>query len=209
MNAKFLLSALALSTISMPAFAQMAGPRAEIRIGHVGADFETSATDHTTNDRFERSREDGAFTVGGEIGYDHNIGRATLGVYAGLDSGGAKACDELYGLDAYCAKTGRDITAGARLGILLGDNALVYAKGGYSNGRLKFAYVDAEEILPDFEGSANRGGYHFGGGAEINVKNNVYAKFEYTHTEYSDARVGDFRFDHSRDRFSTGVGIRF
>jgi outer membrane immunogenic protein len=135
-----------------------------------------------------------------------------IGLYAGIDFSSTDYCSEVYGLDEGCIEAGRNLTAGVRLGAPVG-NALVYAKGGYSNGQLKIRYEDFEDILEDFSLREDRGGWHAGAGVEVGLAANFYGKVEYVYTNYNGADFDSADFgaeiDGSRQQLLFGLGYRF
>ena len=107
-------------------------------------------------------------------------------------------------------RTGRNFTAGARAGYAVGSRALLYVKGGYSNSRLKLDFAPGANRAPFANFKRDRNGIHFGGGVELGVTKNTYARADYTHTLYKDFRLGpnnDFRFN--RNQLMGAIGIRF
>lgn len=168
----FAVSALALATLATPAFAQeatptFAGARAEIVGGwdHPGGLGEGKS----------------GFAYGGVVGFDAQVNRFVIGI-EGEATGATTKEDGV--------KAGRDLYVGARLGYAFTPTTLVYAKGGYTNARVKF----------DGEGE-NLEGYRFGGGVEQSF-GRFFGKVEYRYSRYEQA-------DLNRDQVIAGVGIRF
>ena len=89
-------------------------------------------------------------------------------------------------------------------------NTLIYAKGGYSNGRLKPDYED--DLGGDFELSDSRSGWHVGAGVE-QAFGRAYAKLEYVFTNYNGAEYADedvaVGLDARRHQVMLGAGFRF
>ena len=110
-------------------------------------------------------------TYGAGLGYDVQFGRVVAGIEASVDN----AFDR------------RDIGVGARLGVALNDNVLVYGKAAYANWR-QVAGVDTE-------------GLRLGGGLEVNLAGPVYAKAEYRYTDF-DGNTG-------KHGGLVGFGLRF
>lgn len=81
----------------------------------------------------------------------------------------------------------RNIGASARIGLVLGDRALVYAKAGYANWKQTT--------------TAELDGLRVGGGVELKLAGPLYAKAEYRYTDFSRG-VGS----HGG---LVGVGLRF
>lgn len=215
MKKKFLLLAPlgALIAAASPAAAQnatdMVGPRVELRAGWDHHDVDAAFVSGATTAIGDDSQSGVSF--GAEIGYDALVaGSFTLGAYAGLDFSTAEECGSVFGADQACIDAGRNITLGVRAGVPIGERALVYVKGGYSNGRLNTSYtrtglaIDADEDLD---------GFHIGAGAELALGSRAYGKIEYVYTGYEDfaAAVPGFAYavDTNRHQVLLGVGLRF
>lgn len=169
-------SALALlAATAAPAFAQdttppadtFTGPRVEAVAGwdHVGG---------------LGSGQDG-FVYGAALGYDKQFGHFVLGAEGEVT--GATTKDS--GVSA-----GRDLYAGARVGVVVGQSTLLYGKGGYTNARVSFLGT-----------GINYDGYRIGGGIEHDF-GRFYGKVEYRYSRYEDA-------DLNRDQVTAGLGVRF
>jgi outer membrane immunogenic protein len=199
-------AAIAASLAATPAFAQeFGGPRIEARIGWDSVDLGVDIDGEGTFD-------EGASTVsyGAEAGYDLSFGSAILGAYAGVDFANAEVCDEVFGDDEACISAERNITVGARAGFAVTPEALIYAKAGYSNGRVRASYDDFGDIIDAIEESESRSGHHIGVGAELAFGPNFYGKAEYVRTNYSDFDVdatttGSIK----RNQVLAGIGFRF
>ena len=192
--------------------ADFAGPRAEVRLGWDRTAIDLSFDDGTTS--VDGKGHDDGFGLGAEVGYDAAIGgKAILGAYAGAEWATTKECAEVFGDDEACLKLGRNFTLGARIGAAVTPKALIYVKGGYTNGQIKATYKDFQDS--DFNGSdkANRGGFHLGLGGEINVSETGYVKAEAVRTNYNDADSSDefaeAKLDASRTQVVVGFGLRF
>ena len=198
-------AALAASTaLAAPAFAQdsgdessFTGPRAE---GIVGWDRAESG------ENLEGDARDGV-VYGGAVGYDVQMGQAVLGAEAELTGSTTKdtARDVLAADDRLDVKAGRDIYLGGRVGFAVGDRALIYAKGGYTNARINTHY-DAPGVAGVKTGE-NLDGWRAGAGAEVKLGGKVYAKAEYRYSNYGNADGYDINLD--RHQVVGGVGIRF
>lgn len=198
---KLVLAALAASALATPAFAQdevapFTGFRAEALVGY------DSASDGTDGDA---GSSDGV-TYGGAIGYDFQIGGAVIGAEAELtgSSVDTRADSLLVAGDRLVVDTGRDIYAGARIGVAITPTTLLYAKGGYTNARVETTYetpTTKTEIHEDMEG------YRLGAGAEFKLSNNMYLKGEYRYSNYG--KIDGYDIDVDRHQVVGGVGIRF
>lgn len=164
-------TALALvAATATPAFAQdgsFTGPRAEVVAGwdHVGG----------------LGDGESGFAYGGAIGYDKQLGKVVIGADAEITG----STTEETGVSA-----GRDLYAGARLGVVAPGSILVYGKGGYTNARVSFAGT-----------GENYDGYRLGAGVERNF-GKFYGKIEYRYSRYEEV-------DLNRDQVVAGIGYRF
>ncbi|TXC72219.1 porin family protein [Sphingomonas ginsenosidivorax] len=195
------LAAVAFVVVASPAIAQTAkvsGPRVEANVGW----------DRVVLKADGESEGKSGVTYGGEIGYDVMIGsRAVLGAYAGIDGASTKDCDS-DGTLSGCVKAGRNLTAGARVGYLVGPTSLLYVKGGYSNGRIQVSVTETAAPAFAFDDGVNLRGFHVGAGAEVGLGHGLYGKAEYSYTNYESFEfVGTVNPD--RHRVVIGAGFRF
>lgn len=192
----------------VPAADVFQGFRAEAQVGYDRNTFDLRSSTSQATPFTEASVKANGATFGGELGYDAQFNRIVVGAYVGGEYGTAKLCDEVYGTDALCFKAKRNFNAGARLGYAFAGDALVYVKGGYSNGRVTAEYTDFASD-EGFRESADRGGYHAGAGIEFPI-GRFYVKGEYLHVDYSSYRVDTAAFiDAKRDQSKFGIGYRF
>lgn len=215
-------AAVAAAAIAVPAFAQDAapafdgpaftGPRIEARLGWDSPDVRATISDGTNS--ISRSASKSGVVYGGEVGYDHSAGQMlVLGAYVGLEGSSTKSCGELYGEDRLCARAGRNITAGARIGAVVSDSLMLYGKGGYSNGRASIDYQDYELILADVDEGRNFDGFHLGAGVEAKVSGGLYGRLEYVYSNYGktsvavDDAVGSLK--PTRHQVVYAMGVRF
>jgi outer membrane immunogenic protein len=204
------LLAATILTFSSAAQAQN-GFRADI---HAGWDHISThqRTDVGVSGATTREKDDG-IVYGGEVGYDFDLGGFTLGAYAGIEGASTKECAEVFTEVETCAKAGRNISLGARIGAKVTPRVLLYAKGGYSNGQVKLDYIDHVTPANSFGLSDEMDGYHLGAGVQLDVMSNLYAKLEYVHTDYSDYAIKNgnatITGGVNRDNVVVGVGFRF
>ena len=160
-----LLASLAALAVSIPALsapahaADFTGPRVGAVIGFADDDF--AGTE--------------AFTYGLNIGYDFDLG--------GLVAGGT-----LEWQDSEEDGVGRDLSAVARLGGKVGENALIYGLAGYTN-------LSAEGTGIELDG------YRVGAGVEVAFTDNVFANVEY--------RYSNYELDAETHQMVVGLGFRF
>jgi outer membrane immunogenic protein len=183
--------------------------------GRVGLDINEVSADYDDGvDTFEGSDSQSDLGYGAEVGFDFPVGESlVVGAYAGLDFSDAEYCSEVFGTDVACIDQGRNITLGVRAGVPLGTNTLIYAKGGYSNGRINVSYDDVEDAIEDFNDGDEVDGFHLGAGVEFGLGRNLYLKGEYVYTNYNGGRYEDtdieFSTDLTRHQIMAGVGFRF
>ncbi len=207
---KLFLALVSVTSLSTPAVAtDFSGIRAEARLAYDNVALSLEYDDPTMSVR--GSDNETGVGYGVEVGYDGIIGPDfTLGSYAGIDFSNTDFCSPLLGNDEFCLRTGRNITAGVRAGYAVNPIILLYAKGGYSNTRLKASYSDPDGTV---RGSTDRDGVHFGAGVEFAFTPNAYGKLEYLRTEYKGAGFKDEDVsafvNGSRDQVFAGVGVRF
>jgi outer membrane immunogenic protein len=191
---KYVLCALLAGGLVSPAAAQPASPFSGLRVeGVVGYD--------TTDVEGENS--DGV-SYGAQAGYDLQAGGAVLGVEAEASESTVDECVtgvDLAG-DELCAQAGRDLYVGGRVGAAVSPNVLLYGKAGYTNARVNLDYEDGTAgTAADFDIGENLDGARVGGGVEVALGPNSYAKTEYRYSNYEQG------FD--RHQVVAGFGFRF
>ncbi len=200
MRTTFIATAAALlagTAFAAPAFAQdstFTGPRAEAVVGW----------DHIEDGSIYGASKDGA-VYGGAIGYDFQAGSAVLGVEGEVTGATTRDrdTDVLVAGDSLRVKAGRDLYVGGRIGFTVGGNALIYAKGGYTNARFDTRYTSPTSTI---NVSDDAGGWRVGAGAELKLNDKVYLKGEYRYSKYDDSDAG---IDAKRHQVLGGVGVRF
>ena len=174
---KYILAALVAGTVATPAFAQDAAPlgglRVEGLVGYDRMDVEGGKTDGVN------------YGVG--LGYDIQSGGMVYGVEAEAMDSNVDECVSDVDLtgDQLCAEQGRDLYVGARVGAAVGEGTLVYAKGGYTNSRIRLDYEDGTTgTTADFSEGTGLDGARVGGGVQFALGTNAYAKAEYRYSNY-------------------------
>jgi outer membrane immunogenic protein len=133
---------------------------------------------------------------GGQIGYDLRSSDIVYGAEVELSGSTADLCIASV---RTCISTGRDIYAGARVGVVTGDSMLIYAKGGYTNRSYNFSYTSPRPpVAPE---SATKDGWRLGLGVEYLLSENLHLKAEYRYSEYGDAP--------QQHQGVVGLGFRF
>lgn len=209
--------------VAAPAMAQddpFTGPRAELLAGYSTTEA-GSSIDNERNEDIDQSIEGVAYGVG--VGYDFAVGDSiVLGIDAEITESTAdtESAEAPVGFNLeYDA--GRDIYVGGRIGVRAGDNALLYARGGYTNARLNLLASDGTE---DGRAEIDLDGWRAGAGAEYALSNNMFVKAEYRYSNYQEAEfdfIGDdlvdpdtgesprVSTDLDRHQVMLGVGFRF
>jgi outer membrane immunogenic protein len=197
---RFLIASalLASAAIATPALAQDAPASAP-----EGKEFQgfkilaVTGIDHVTSSSGNQT----GLSYGGVVGYDVQSGKTVFGVEGEIDGSTAKDCanNVLAAGDRLCVKAGRDLYAGVRAGVVVGNKALLYVKGGYANGRLVATYTAGGTTTKD---GTNSDGWRVGTGVELPLANNLLVRAEYRYTNYSDSDV-------ARHQGLVGFGVKF
>lgn len=176
--------------LSSPAFAQDGAPFTGLRVeGQAG-------WDRVQN----RGHRDGVdYGVG--VGYDVQRGGALIGIEGEAADSSTKQCfgSRTLADPRLCARTGRDLYVGGRVGAAVRPGTLVYAKAGYTNARVKVTSNDGTGSTR--LGAENLDGVRVGGGVEQKLGANTYVKAEYRYSNYQD--------HFSRNQVVGGFGVRF
>jgi outer membrane immunogenic protein len=145
---------------------------------------------------------DSGVVYGIGLGYDKMLGeRAFVGADFSIDDSSQKECEAgaLVNNDELCIRAGRDLAAGIRGGMLVGDRGKLYALAGYTNARFKTAYTTPAGVTT--RDGANLDGFRLGAGYQNRVAGNAYGKVEYRYSNY-EAGI-------ERHQVLLGVGVEF
>jgi len=187
-----LAAAVAAGAIAAPAAAREPGSFTGVRVeGLAGWDRPQTGGDHA----------DGvAYGVG--LGYDFQAGGAVVGLEGEASDSTARECVTGFAIagDRLCTRTGRDLYAGGRVGAVIGEGTLLYAKAGYTNARAETRYTAAAAGAVTKAGQ-NLDGLRVGAGIERAVGRNAFLKAEYRYSNY-EAGV-------ERHQVVGGFGFRF
>lgn len=137
-------------------------------------------------------------------GYDFDTGGMVVGIEGEFTDSTAKKCVGSAATTEVCAKAGRDLYVGGRIGATVGasKNTLLYAKGGYTDARSKLTITETVGNVTTTERfKESDGGWRIGAGVETKTSNNLLVKGEYRYSDYGDGV--------SRHQILGGVGIRF
>lgn len=198
---RFAFAFLAAAAIAGPAAAQEAQNFNGAFIGgQIGWQQDRqSLTTSTVPTTTIRAKGDG-LAYGGQIGYDFNLGGGVIGIETSLTGRTGTNNFPTFDLEA-----GRTINVTARAGILVSPDALLYARGGYSNARFSITNPNGP--------SENRDGYTVGAGFEKMLSRNVSARVEYNYGDYGNDTLpgtgGPSTLNYHRHAVMTGVNFRF
>lgn len=139
------------------------------------------------------------------LGYDLNLGGVVIGAEAELtDSAVSATSSDLFEAeDRLTISAGRDIYAGARIGVPVSDTMLLFAKAGYTNQRFNAVYTldGSSETFAE-----NVDGFRLGGGGELSF-GQPFARIEYRYSEYG--TFSDTDLETSRHQVMLSAGLRF
>lgn len=151
-------------------------------------------------------------SYGGQVGFDFNLRN---GVVIGVEGSMTGRTGTEHNIDQfgnpYDFRLGRTFNATGRVGVTVGPDGLVYARGGYSNAR--FILVDNFGKL-----QTDRGGWTVGLGYEQSIVRNVSARVEYNYSQYGHDDLGQYatdyglasaRVNYKRHNVSAGLNFRF
>jgi outer membrane immunogenic protein len=203
-NTKFLFASVAALVVATPAMAQetsstfQGGARIEARAG----------VDDVVLKAGGNSESKVGFVYGTEVGYDYATKSGfVIGAYAGIEGATTKDCFAS-GTQTFCLKAGRNITAGVRAGGVVAGG-LLYAKGGYTNGRVTASFTDTAVPANNASASGNADGWHAGAGYEMSISAHTFAKIEYVYTHYSVDNTLGTSVGLQRHQGLVGFGYRF
>jgi outer membrane immunogenic protein len=128
---------------------------------------------------------------GAGVGFDLPVAQS---VSIGLDGEISSSTAKKDGL-----KAGRDFYAGGRVSFAVSPRLNLYAKGGYTNGRVK--YLSGSSGMWIISSTSDLDGFRAGAGAEYRVAGNAYVGAEY--------RYSNYKQDFDRNQAVLTVGTHF
>jgi len=192
-----LAAAVAAAGLAFPARAQDAEPAEKVATG-----LRVEAIGGIESTSFDNGNDGEGFLYGLGVGYDFAAGRLRFGVEAEASDSTVSECF-VFDLTDICSRSGRDLYAGARAGVMVSPNLLLYAKAGYTNQRVTTSSNGPILGLPPFTSHSKYDGLRLGGGAEVAVGRNMFLKAEYRFSNYEAIESFD------KHQGAIGVGIRF
>ena len=204
---RYLLPALcAAGAVAAPAHAQEASNFGGFKLGVV------AGYDKVSLEYEDVSVRDDGVLYGVTTGYDLDLGSAVIGLELEASDSSTKQrfADLLVAGDNAKLAAGRDLYVGARIGIPVSPNLLIYAKGGYVNGRVKLTYDGGPDLDLIATDSDTLGGWRLGGGVEF-VNPTHFARIEYRYSDYGSYKITDIDtgIDVTRQQVSVTGGFRF
>lgn len=193
----FVIAGIALSG---PAFAQdFNGPFVGVQAGW---NSDKVRNPDTAIGRVPVDDDQQSFTGGIYAGYDRRIAdRIVIGAEGSVDFTGDDKLHSVSAGNRYTLDPRYSFDLTARAGYLVMPDTLLYARGGYTNARVKTTVSNGATVQSE---TANRDGWLVGGGVERQLMSNVSARLEY---RYSDLSDGAGKYD--RHRVLAGVSYRF
>jgi outer membrane immunogenic protein len=170
---------LALATVATPAFAQ--DEAAETFTG-------ATATAIVGYDNVEDVADGVVF--GAALGYNKQLNSFVIGGEVEATFATTKQC-----YSTFCDEAGRDLYAGVRAGVAVGPQTMIYAKGGYTNARLRETSGGETQFGQNFDG------FRLGAGVEYAGGNGMIVRGEY--------RYSDYDYGVTRQQVVLGLGYRF
>lgn len=206
--------------------ASVSGFYAGAQVGHGSL---TTRLDEIQNDGGGAGCVNCAFTgdfgnTGGTWGFFTGYGHAFGHVYLGVDMSAESSNTDWFNNRDTSGGGGRDVSvqekggfgAGIRVGYVLNNGAMLYARAGqvrtrfntvYVKGNSSATWVDKDDILK---------GKRLSIGAEVPAYRNLFLKMEYATTEYGEygftstqSQPDTLYFKNRENRFDVGLGLRF
>ncbi len=134
-------------------------------------------------------------------GYDHQIGKAIVGVEGDVGYGSITGGD-----GTASSRTGIDGSLRARLGYAVTDKVMVYGTGGLAAARLTGEEGGTSQTRTVL-------GWTAGAGVETKLTRSVFGKLEYRYTDYGrnnfTTASGANVFGNRENKVLLGVGVKF
>ena len=192
---KMLIAGLLAGTLSTPAFAQNNSPPP--------GGFHIEAIGGYDSARIEDDK-DGGGLYGVGAGYDFRIGRAILGIQGEANDSTNDGCVSGFAVpgDSLCARAGRELFIGGRVGFMAGRRILLYGTAGYANARFRLDYLDGTAAgTNNLSAAQNLDGVRVGAGAEFGIGSRAFLRTEFRYSNYEQGS--------DRGQAVAGFGFRF
>ena len=195
-----LAAAAAAATPALATAQTVAGPFTGARAeGVLGYDALSDGND-------QDSSSSNGIVYGVAVGYDFQAGPVLAGVEGEITGSttDTRTDDLVAAGDRFRLDAGRDLYLGGRVGYAVTPQALLYAKGGYTNAQLDVKYDAGAVSVRDH---ADLDGFRVGAGVEYQMRGNTFIKGEYRYSNYSE--VDGYDADVDRNQIVAGLGFRF
>ena len=178
--------------------------------GHLGATW--GSTPWTFDGVGTTDPHVAGFLVGGEIGYNHQVGRWVFGVEGDMswtNAHGARPCPNGFFYSCEIDVNWMS-TATARIGYAYWDRLLVYAKGGVAIAREEARFVCNVPLMGCSSRTDTKAGWTAGWGSEFGLTQNVSVNGEimYFNLGADRSSIAGASADIQRDGFISTVGLR-
>lgn len=160
---------------------------------------------------------DSATTAGVFLGYGHTFGPYYLSLETELEDSDTEWSHER-------SPTGRDFSVekrdtwgiSLRAGYVLQNDSLLYIRTGRVRTRFNTTWDKGDSSVNNTDRDDRLSGTRFGLGAELPISRNIFARLDYTFTDYdsygfvsSHGSQDTMKFDNSETLFRIGIGARF
>ena len=173
----------------------------------------TYADTANPGDNFSASESTDGVAYGATVGIDLPIGGVYLGLEAGIDLASNRRCTVVFGDDAACFDVERNLAAGARFGVPVSKQALLYAGAAWVNGKAEVSYVDDLDPSNNISVSDSTDGYRLSAGVEYRFEKRFYLKVEYRYSDYGEfsavSGTQSASLGFTRQQVMAGIGGRF
>jgi outer membrane immunogenic protein len=124
---------------------------------------------------------------GGQIGADYQMGRFVVGAFGSYDISDMETEFTVWDQTEVIASKELEWSAGARFGVLVNPETLLYGLAAYTETEYKIGDDDKHSY----------DGVTIGGGIEFAATNNVFLGLEATHTFFNEATLGKENIDYA------------
>jgi outer membrane immunogenic protein len=198
-NSLVVAGALAASLPGMAHAANFNGPYVGAQVGWQSGKMKSPQTSYG-NVPIDDDKQ--SVTTGIYAGYDKRINeRVVIGAEAGLDFASDDEVQSSVAGTSFSIDPKYSIDLTARAGLLVDPRTLVYARGGYSNARVRMNVSDA---IGTRSASSSQDGWLAGAGGERRLTDNTSARVEYRYSKFSEGDGED-----KRNRILAGISYRF
>jgi outer membrane immunogenic protein len=213
-----ILATVSAAALATPAFAQTDSNFDGIHVeGLVGYDSMRPGSTVDIDNNADVDQTIDGITYGVGAGMDFDLGSVIVGgeaQYVRSEAGTEYDTTGFTGFGVSYVEIGRDLYFGARVGVPVTENTLVYAKGGYTNTTLNVVSTDN---TTETGTNVDLDGWRVGAGIEQAISPGLFAKIDYAYSNYEEGEFeapsglesDRFGVDLDRHQVMVGVGARF